>query len=153
MKQLKQLRSLLHLLTIISRIFLSLICFTATTIAVAQDKKPGAKIVGPGSFVLTVTDRRVSLEANDASLAEIFNELGQKAGIQVDLQTGSGRKNLDQIGTSSLLEDAINRLSDNVAVFYAKDPKEQNYRIAKIAVLLKGRETFGRLTGGEEHDA
>ena len=40
------------------------------------------------------------------------------------------------------LEDAINRLSDNVAVFYAKDPKEQNYRIAKIAVLLKGRERW-----------
>ncbi len=69
MKQLKQLRSRLayhrqpHLSV--------LICFTATTIAVAQDKKPGAKIVGPGSFVLTVTDRRVSLEANDASLQDL----------------------------------------------------------------------------------
>jgi hypothetical protein len=39
------------------------------------------------------------------------------------------------------LEEAIKRLLENVALFYDKDQREQNYRVVKIAVRLRGGES------------
>jgi len=111
------------------------VCFLTIGTAVAQEKKSSGNSIASGSFVLSVTDGRLSLEANDASVAKIFKELGQKAAIEVDVQTGSEAKisiKLDRIP----LEEAIKRLSDNVAVIYANE-----HKIAKISVLLRGGET------------
>lgn len=79
-----------------------------TATAFAQDKKPGA--LAPGSFVLSFAEGRVSLEANEASLATIFKELGWKAAIVVDLQHASDEKlsiKLDRVP----LDEAIKRSS------------------------------------------
>jgi hypothetical protein len=46
------------------------------------------------------------------------------------------REDLDQIGPRPAGKRHQNP-SDNVAVFYTQDPKEQTYKIAKIAVLLR----------------
>jgi hypothetical protein len=110
-----------------------------TQIAFAQSEKPTLKSQKPGTFRLNVTEGRLSLEANQAPLAKIFEEIAKQAKITVDSDIGPEEKVTIQLDHVAL-EDAVKQLAKNVTIFYAEDPKRKTPRIARLVVLPEGNE-------------
>jgi hypothetical protein len=108
-----------------------------TQIAFAQSEKPTLKSQKPGTFRLKVTEGHLSLEANQAPLAKIFEEIGKQAKIAVDSDIGPEEKVTIQLDRVAL-EDAVKQLAKNVTIFYAEDPKRKTTRIARLVVLSEG---------------
>jgi hypothetical protein len=103
--------------------------------AEAETKKEGS-----ADFDLVIQDDLISLDARDASLKKIVEEIGRRMDIEVDAQIGEDEKVTEQFEKLSL-EEALDRLSANYA--YLLDPEKDKGKIKKIVLLSKGGEGKG----------
>jgi hypothetical protein len=87
-----------------------------------------------GAFQVDVSDGYLSLVANQAPLAQVFEEIGKQARITIQTNIGPEEKitkHLDRVP----LEDGIRQLGKNVSVFYAQDANTKARHIARVVVL------------------
>jgi type II secretory pathway component GspD/PulD (secretin) len=96
-----------------------------------------------GNFVLTVEANRLSLEAQDASLRGILEEIGRKMHIEV-LGEIPAKETITAKFHNLPLEEALQRLSSNFG--YQMKSEEGGQEIVKIFVLPKGTGTNMRST-------
>ena len=98
-----------------------------------------------GTFQLNVSQDYLSLDANQALLVQIFQEIGKQARITFDSNIGPEEKitiHLDRVP----LEGGIKQLAKNVTVFYTENPKDKTRRISRVVVLSEGKESAPRQT-------
>ena len=105
--------------------------FLACLVAMGQaaEQSRTAKSQPPGTFQVKVSKDNLSLEANQAPLVQIFQEIGKQAKITFDSNIGPEEKitiHLDQVP----LEEGIKQLAKNVTVFYTENPKDKTRRIS-----------------------
>ncbi len=64
-----------------------------TGLATAESTPPQANsFLATGTYRLTVTERELSLDANEASLAAIFSDIGQRTGIPISVYSGMNER-------------------------------------------------------------
>ena len=93
-----------------------------------------------GTFQVKVSLGYLSLEATEAPLVQIFQEIGKQANITVDSNIAPEEKvtiRLERVP----LEDGIRQLAKNVSVFYMENPKDKTRRISRIVVVSEGKES------------
>lgn len=119
-----------------------------TGLATAESTLPPANsFLATGTYRLTVTDRDLSLDANEASLAAIFSDIGQRTGIPIVVYSGMNERITIHVSQMPL-DKAIKQLAPNVAIATAKGSNAPAHRIAKVYVLPKGQT---KLAQSEEH--
>ncbi len=92
---------------------------------------------------MKVSQGNLSLDANQAPLVQIFQEIGKQAKIIFDSNIGPEEKitiHLDRVP----LEEGIKQLAKNVTVFYTENPKDKTRRITSVVVLAEGKGVSGR---------
>ena len=102
-----------------------------------------AKTQSSGTFQVKVSQGDLSLEATQAPLVQIFQEIGKQAKITFDSNIGPEEKvtiHLDRVP----LEEGIKRLAKNVTVFYTENAKDKSRRISRVVVLSEGKESAPR---------
>jgi type II secretory pathway component GspD/PulD (secretin) len=121
-----------------------------TGLAMAQSTPPPANsFLATGTYRLTVTDRELSLDAAEASLAAILAEIEQRTGIPIVVYSGMNERVTIHLSPMPL-DKAIKQLAPNVAIATARGPNAPPHRIAKVYVLPKGQ---NQLTQAEERPA
>jgi hypothetical protein len=98
---------------------------------------------------VTVTKDYLSLDAKEAPLAKLFEEIGKQAGIMVEGNIGPAETvtmRLEKVP----LEEGIKRLSNNVTIVYGEKPNKKGHRITKIVVLSEDKR---KITRSEETKA
>ena len=135
-----------------SRIILSigptlfLLFLLLTGVGVARSGQPAlAPGQSPGTWQVKVNQGSLSLEATQAPLIQIFQEIGKQAKITLDSNIGPEAKitiHLDRVP----LEDGIKQLAKNVTVFYTENPKDKTRRISRVVVLSEGKESAPKQT-------
>ena len=96
-----------------------------------------------GAFQVSVSQGYLSLEAVEAPLLQIFQEIGKHAKITFDSNIGPEEKitiHLDRVP----LEEGIKRLAKNVTLFYTENPKDKSRRISRVVVLSEGSGVSGQ---------
>ena len=111
----------------------------ACTIGIAHSaEKLGKPTTLPrGMFQAKVTKDYLTLEANEAPLAKVFEEIGKQAGIIIDSNLGPEEKITIQLNHVAL-DEALNRLAKNTTIFYAQVPNDKGRRITRVVVLAEG---------------
>jgi hypothetical protein len=111
----------------------------ACTIGIAHSaEKLGKPTTLPrGMFQAKVTKDYLTLEANEAPLAKVFEEIGKQAGIVVDNNLGPEEKITIQLNHVAL-DEALNRLARNITILYAQVPNDKGRRITRVIVLAEG---------------
>jgi hypothetical protein len=109
--------------------------------AAEQSKKTETRPTG--MFQVNVSDGYLSLNADDAPLAQIFREIARQARITIDSNIGPEEKITTRLERVPL-EDGIKRLAKNVSVFYAQDEKTNTRRIARVVVLSDAKAPTGQ---------
>ena len=99
-----------------------------------------------GNFVLTVEANRLSLEAQDASLRAILEEIGRKMHLEV-LGEIPAQETITVVFHNLPLEEALHQLSSNFG--YQMKSEKGGQEISKIFVLPKGTGTNTRITTKE----
>ena len=107
-------------------------------------QKPAAS---SGNFVLTVEANRLSLEAQDASLRAILEEIGRKMQIEV-LGEIPAQETITAKFRNLPLEQALHRLSSNFG--YQMKSEEGAQEISKIFILPKGTGPANAISTMEE---
>ena len=105
----------------------------------AAEQTGTAKAQPLGTFQVKVSKDNLSLDANQAPLVQIFQEIGKQAKITFDSNIGPEEKitiHLDRVP----LEEGIKQLAKNVTVFYTENPKDKTRRITRVVVLSEGKE-------------
>jgi hypothetical protein len=125
-------------LRILIILFLPLFITSHDVSAAEADRSPKGKPGTKADFVLTVKDNLISLDAKNASLKEILEEIGRKMKIEVLAGIPDTKKITAEFENLSI-EEAINKLSTNYS--YAMDSTNGERRITKIIVLEKRTET------------
>jgi hypothetical protein len=125
--------------TMLSSLLVPFIWLTLTSPVGAQQSKK-AKLTKPGTFQVKVNKGLVSLDANEAPVAKIFEEMGKQAGITVDSNIGPEEKITIQFDQTPL-EDAMKQLAKNVSFSYAQDSNNKNIRITKVVVLAEEKQS------------
>jgi type II secretory pathway component GspD/PulD (secretin) len=87
-------------------------------------------------FVLTVKDNLISLDAKDASLKEIVEEIGRQMKINVVANISEKEKVTTKFDKLSL-KDAIHRLREYADIIYLKDSGKEKGKITKVMVFPK----------------
>lgn len=99
------------------------------------------------SFELTVKDDLITLSANDASLKEIVEEIGEKMNIKAVANIHAEEKISVEFERLSLTK-ALEKLSSNYG--YIMNTEKDKKKIARIFVLPKGKNTAkGKLSKPE----
>ena len=110
-------------------------------VALAQSTKRGLPAgQAAGTFQLKVSQGYLSLEATEAPLVQIFQEIGKQGGIVFNTNIGPQEKitvHLDRVP----LEEGIKQLAKNVTVFYTENPEDKTHRISRVVVLSEGKES------------
>lgn len=109
----------------------------------AAEQPTTANTRSAGTFHVVVDKDYLSLQANAASLARIFEEIGKQSKIDFIINIDPEEKittRLDRVP----IEDGIKQLAKNVTVFYAEDSKDKTQRITRVVVLPEGKGTAGR---------
>jgi type II secretory pathway component GspD/PulD (secretin) len=118
-----------------------------TGLAAAQPMPPqAASPLAPGTFRLTVTEREVSLEAQEASVAAIFAAIGQRTGIPMVIYPGVDERITIHL-TRVVLDEALKQLTPNVAILTAQGVDAPTHRIAKVYIFAKGQARPPQLEG------
>jgi hypothetical protein len=141
------------------------LCSSSVLLAVdAQPLSPEAT-EPQAAFVLTSQDQRVSLEARDASVKAIIEELGRQLHIEVKVSVGA-EKTVQVAFEQLSVEEALERLKAvadiDYVIAYQKDAQTQAEKISRIEIVAKGTGTMARppapvkvvpAEGQEEHPA
>jgi len=99
--------------------------------------------IGQKGFYLTVEDGLISISANDASLKEILEEIGEIMKVEVVVNLPEEERISVQFHRRSLA-DVLDKLSSNYG--YIMNTEDGENKIARIFLLPKGKETDkGRL--------
>ena len=111
----------------------------ACTIGIAHSaEKLGKPTTLPrGMFQAKITKDYLTLEANEAPLAKVFEEIGKQAGIIIDSNLGPEEKITIQLNHVAL-DEALNRLAKNITILYAQVPNDKGRRITRVIVLAEG---------------
>ena len=111
----------------------------ACTIGIAHSaEKLGKPTTLPrGMFQAKVTKDYLTLEANEAPLAKVFEEIGKQAGIIIDSNLSPEEKITIQLNHVAL-DEALNRLAKNITILYAQVPNDKGRRITRVVVLGEG---------------
>ena len=125
--------------------FMAVSVFLACLVTMGQaaEQSRTGKSQPPGTFQVKVSKDNLSLEANQAPLVQIFQEIGKQAKITFDSNIGPEEKitiQLDQVP----LEEGIKQLAKNATVFYAENPKDKTRRITRVVVLAEGSGVSGQ---------
>jgi type II secretory pathway component GspD/PulD (secretin) len=110
------------------------------TSAFGAQQSQKAKAQDPGSFVVKFSKGNLSVDANEASLNKVFEEIGKQAGITVDSNIGPEEKITIKFEQTPL-EDTMKQLAKNVSFSYAQDSNNKNPRITKVVVLAEGTQS------------
>ena len=113
------------------------------TMVQAAEQPRAAKTQLLGTFQLQVREGYLSLDANQAPLVQIFQEIAKQAKITFDSNIGPNEKItilLDRVP----LEEGIKQLAKNATVFYAENPKDKTRRITRVVVLAEGSGVSGQ---------
>ena len=112
----------------------------ACTIGIAHSaEKLGKPTTLPrGMFQAKVTKDYLTLEANEAPLAKVFEEIGKQAEIIIDNNLGPEEKITIQLNHVAL-DEALNRLAKNITILYAQVPNDKGRRITRVVVLPKDK--------------
>ena len=97
----------------------------------------------PGTFEVKVSQGYLSLEATEAPLVQIFQEIGKQGKITFDSNIGPEEKvtiHLERVR----LEEGIKQLAKNVTVFYTENPNDKSRRISRVVVLSEGSGVSGQ---------
>lgn len=116
-------------------IFIFLLCLPVSLFGQETEVNPGKAVSAKGSYVLTVDDNWISLQAQEASLKAILGEIGQKMGVEV-VEEVSPQENITAEFHNLPLEQALHRLSPNYG--YQVGSMKGNSRITKIFALPTG---------------
>jgi type II secretory pathway component GspD/PulD (secretin) len=130
-------RGIKILLNIALLLFLSLLS-APDTFGGEAERSPKGKAAAKADFVITIKNNLISLEAKDASLKEVLEEIGRKMKIDVVAGIPYTKKITAEFENLSI-EEAVNRLSTNYS--YVMDSANGERKITKIIVLQKGTET------------
>jgi hypothetical protein len=104
-----------------------------------EAQKVGIAKTQSGKFQVKVTNGYLSLEATEAPLGQLFEEIGKQARITIESNIAPEEKitiRLDRVP----IEAGIRQLAKNVTVFYGEDPNNKTPRIARVAVLSDRKE-------------
>lgn len=122
---------------VIVLLFLPLFIFTSVLFGGEAERKADVnKPEGKADFILTIEEGLISLNAKDASLKEIVEEIGRRMEIEVVANIPDEEKITMEFEKLSL-EDAIERLARN----YVYEKKSEEGKITKIVLLPKGEGT------------
>ena len=116
-----------------------LLAFMITSAQAAQ--QPTAKDTSE-SFQVKFNDGYLSVNAREAPLVKIFDEIRKQAKIAVDGSIAPEEKITIQFEHVAF-EEALKRLAKNIGIIYTQDPKDKSPRIARIVVLPE-RQTVAR---------
>jgi hypothetical protein len=92
----------------------------------------------PGTFRLRVTEREISLEAQEASVAAIVADIGQHTGIPVVVYPGADERITIHLRRVPV-DEALKRLAPNIVILPVQGTNAPPHRIAKIYVLAAGQ--------------
>jgi hypothetical protein len=121
-----------------------------TGLAMAESTPPLANsFLTTGTYRLTVTERELSLDAREASLAAILADIEQRTGIPIVVYSGMNERITIHLSPMPL-DKALKQLAPNVAIATAQGPNAPPHRIAKVYVLPKGQ---NKLAQAEERPA
>ena len=124
--------------------------FLACLVTMVQAaEQPKAAKTQPGTFQLQAREGYLSLDANQAPLVQIFQEIGRQTKITFDSNIGPKEKItilLDRVP----LEEGIKQLAKNATVFYAENPKDKTRRITRVVVLSEGKQAPSEQTKTSE---
>jgi type II secretory pathway component GspD/PulD (secretin) len=116
-----------------------------TGLAIAEPTPPPANsFQATGTYRLTVTERELSLDANEASLAVILAEISQRTGIPISVYSGMNERITIHLSQMPM-DKALKQLAPNLAIATAKGPNAPPHRIAKVYVLPKGQTQLTQL--------
>jgi hypothetical protein len=121
---------------------MSLLLVSVTAFVHAAEESAPAK-APQGVFSIKVSIDTLSLDAREAPLAKVFEEIGKQAGITVEGNIGPTETvtmRLDNVP----LEEGIKRLSNNVTILYGAKPNDKGHRIMKIVVLSEDKRKVTR---------
>ena len=108
------------------------------TMGQAAEQSGIGKTQLPGTYQVNISQGYLSLDANQAPLVQIFQEIGKQAKITFDSNIGPEEKitiHLDRVP----LEEGIKQLAKNVTVFYTENLKDKTRRISRVVVLSEGK--------------
>ena len=120
------------------------IALTGLATAESTTPPPANSFLATGTYRLTVTDRELSLDAVEASLAAILAEIEQRTGIPIVVNSGMNERITIHLSQMPL-EKALKQLGPNVAIATTKGPNAPAHRIAKVYVLPKGQNQLTQL--------
>jgi hypothetical protein len=109
-------------------------CLVRSEFLFAQSEKSSSKISQSGTFRVKVADGHLSVEAKQAPLVKVFEEIGKQAKLVVDGSIAPEETitiNFDRVP----LEEGIRKLAKNVSLFYAQDSKDKTPRVTRVVVL------------------
>ena len=114
-------------------------CFPGSQAAAASGSTPfPSETVTPGTFLLSFTEGAAWIDAMDAPVNGILEDLGKKTGITMESHLGNEEKITIRLNGVSL-EEAIKQLAGNSAILCTKEPGRQSQRISKVVILNAGR--------------
>ena len=116
-----------------------LVAWTFNT-AQAAEKSVTAKSQPAGTFQVKASNGYLSLEATEAPLVQIFQEIGKQTKITFDSNIGPEEKVTIRLQRAPL-EDGIRQLAKNVTIFYTENPKDKTRRISRVVVVSEGKES------------
>jgi hypothetical protein len=125
----------------------SLVLAWMFSIAQAAEQSPTAKPLGQGAFQVAVSQGNLSLDANQAPLAKVLEEIGKQSGIAVDSNIGPEEKITIRLENVSI-EDGFKRLTRNVTIIYTQGLKEKKGRITRVVVLSEKKAGASKFEGG-----
>lgn len=108
--------------------------FTPVLAQAAQ--QPSAKNPA-GGFQLKLSNGYLSVDAKEAPLANILDEVRKQAGFKIEGSIAPEEKITIQFEHVALAE-ALKRMAKNISIVYTQDPKDKSPRIAKIVLLPGG---------------
>ena len=106
-------------------------------------EKTGSSKTPQSVFQVKVSNGTLSLDAQEAPLGKVFEEIGKQAGIMVEGNLGLAETvtmRFDKVP----LEEGIKRLSNNVTIVYGEKPNDTGHRITKIVVLSEDKRKVTR---------
>jgi hypothetical protein len=121
-------------------IFASMLVAWTFNTAQAAEKSATAKSQPAGTFQVKASNGYLSLDATEAPLVQIFQEIGKQAKITFDSNIGPEEKVTIRFERIPL-EDGIRQLAKNVSVFYTENPRDKTRRISRVVVVSEGKES------------
>jgi hypothetical protein len=120
-----------------ARLVLSVLLVSVIASAEGSEKTAPSK-TPDRAFQVKVSNGALSVDARDAPLAKVFEEIGKQAGIVVEGNIGSAETVTARLNNVPL-EEGIKLLSNNVTIHYEDKPNQKGKRITKIIVLSEDK--------------